>query len=134
MQEKIRATPKFQQLQDKLLSLGGVKVVPLPAPNLNILLQRGQVFQTTKRKLLKGLASHCHQVAAVEYARQQLFGNSSTEIVMGYALDRHVDGYWRQHSWLWDGKRVIEPTYEPCLYYGSSWSRSRRPATSFGMS
>jgi len=117
-QDRIRATPEFQQLQEKLLAIGGVQVVPMPDPTLNVLLQRGRVFQTTKRKLLKGPYHHCHQIAAVEYAKHQLYGRACIEIVTGYALDKQEDGYWRQHSWLWDGQRVIEPNTEPCLYYG----------------
>jgi hypothetical protein len=37
--------------------------------------------------------------------------------VTGYALGDD-DGMWHQHSWLWDGKRVIEPNNAPMIYFG----------------
>jgi hypothetical protein len=59
----------------------------------------------------------CHRIAALEYGRHYALGHGGTfEVVTGYALYR--DGLWRQHSWNWDGKRVIEPNNRPLLYFG----------------
>lgn len=38
------------------------------------------------------------------------------EIATGYGLYR--DGGWAQHSWLWNGERVIKTNTNPRVYFG----------------
>jgi hypothetical protein len=53
-----------QQLEAKLLSIGGSEVLTLPDPHLDILLERGREFDRKGRKLLRGELHRCHNLAA----------------------------------------------------------------------
>src|SRR5579859_3463389 len=108
-------TPGFEKLEEKLLSIGGERVVAMPEPHLDILLERGRVFSPAGSKKIRGIQHKCHQNVALHYARHHIAGCRSCEIVSGYALH---DGVWIQHSWAWDGARVIETTFVPDTYFG----------------
>jgi hypothetical protein len=106
------------RLEGKLLALGGKRVFCPEEPHLDLLLERGQVFKPKGRKRLNLELHLCHRHAALHYAwHHALHYGGTCEIVTGYGLD-HDDGTWRPHSWLWDGRRVIEPNIDPCLYFG----------------
>jgi hypothetical protein len=109
--------PRFPELEAKLLSLGGTRVVPLPEPHLDLILERGRVFAPAGRKRLRRELHRCHQHAALFYAEHHALDHGGTrEIVTGYGL--YENGIWAQHSWLWDGARVIETNTSPRLYFG----------------
>jgi hypothetical protein len=40
----------------------------------------------------------------------------TANIATGYGLSE--DGLWRQHSWLWNGKKVLETTVPRTIYFG----------------
>jgi hypothetical protein len=104
-------------LHAKLLAIGGEKVFGPSEPHLDILLERGRVFELKGRKRVRGGRHRCHQYAALHYARHHTLGHGGTcEIATGDGLYR--DGLWLQHSWLWDGERVIETNTDPRLYFG----------------
>ena len=108
---------KWVLLGEKLLALGGSRVCHQDEPHLDSLVERGQVFTAKGRQYLRGELHRYHAIACLHYAETYALGSGpSCELVTGYAL--HQDGLWRQHSWLWDGKRVIEPNLKPILYFG----------------
>lgn len=104
------------ELQNKLFLLKGSRVVYRGEPHLKMLLSRGQQFSPKGHKRRKGEPNRCHQNVAFHYAQHHAYGFGKVcDIVTGYALS---DGFWRQHSWLWDGNRVLETTTASELYFG----------------
>jgi hypothetical protein len=105
--------PRLRALRRRLLSLGGLEVVPLPDPDLEVVLARGEVFDGRRPTLRPDRASSCHSNVARLWR-----ATDETRIVTGWALT--ADGLWRQHSWALDlGGRVIETTEKRILYYGA---------------
>lgn len=110
------ADPRYPVLKATLLAVGEGDVLALPDPHLDALLARGEVFRPKGRKFLRLEEHHSHTHAALYYARHHALGHGGPcEIVTGYALS---DGTWHPHSWIWDGRRVLEPNITPELYYG----------------
>ena len=80
-------------LEQKLLAVGGTRMVCRYEPDLKRLLKDAIVFDETT-ELIPGELHNCHSNVAH-------FWNENREklaIVTGYALSE--DGLWRQHSWL----------------------------------
>jgi hypothetical protein len=104
-------------LEQKLLTLGGIRLIYRYEPDLQLLLARGEAFDETA-ELIAGESGQCHLNVA------QIWNERSEEysIVTGYALSE--DGLWRQHSWLLREKptagqcRLIETTIERIKYFG----------------
>src|SRR5262249_7341694 len=108
-----RAHKSFSALEAKLLAIGGSRVVPEPDPDIDLLVQHGQVMAGKPPKKVRGRPSMCHHNVALRY----LADPRTYQIATGYVLTAE-DGLWRQHSWLWDGKRVVETTVERDVYFG----------------
>jgi hypothetical protein len=113
--------PEYAQaLVERLLGLGGDRVVLQPAPEGEelLLVKRGIVFPGAGSKRIVGGRSRCHSNSAIQYFRFHncQTGYKSCEIVTGYALSD--DRIWRQHSWLWADGNVIETTVRRKLYFG----------------
>src|SRR5262249_24743731 len=106
----------FKQLEVKLLAVDGDRGVEMPEPHLDILFERGQVFESAGSKRVKGKRNRCHGNAALHYMIQQHWGRGTCDIVTGYAMH---GGVWRQHSWLWNGNDVLETTCNPEVYFGA---------------
>lgn len=105
--------PEGVLLKEKLLTLGGNRIVWLPRePHLLSLVKEGKEFDLTKRKMVKGKDGQCHTNTA------NLFLNKDISITTGYAL--RDDGVWIQHSWGFDGKQIIETTLPFEKYFGVS--------------
>ena len=106
---------KLKILWDKLfLKEGGNRVVQLPEPHLQLLLEQAVVLPGKNVRMIPGMPSHCHENAGVlwlTHENQFLIGT-------GYALSE--DGIWRQHSWLLDlmDNRVVETTLKRETYCG----------------
>jgi len=80
-------------LTRKLLKIGGQDVdVVLPDPHLGGIVERGELFDSTRIRIVRGVANHCHQNAATLWLKGR-----SEVIATGYYLS--IDGVWRQHSW-----------------------------------
>jgi hypothetical protein len=107
----------FRDLEAKLLSIGGTEVYAQPEPHLESLLERGRTFKPDGRRMVTGPLHRCHMNAALYYASHYAldFGGPC-ELVTGYGL--YEEGGWAQHSWLWDGTRVLETNTKPTLYFG----------------
>ncbi len=99
-------------LEARLLAVGGDRVVPMPELHIAILLARGRVFAGRRARKVWGWENECHGNSVVHY----LDSRGRLEIATGYGLSG--DGLWRQHSWLWDGERVLETTVKRRTYYG----------------
>jgi hypothetical protein len=107
----------FEPLAERLLALGGRDIFIQPEPHLDRLLQAGRTFDPKGRRKVQGEPHKCHRNAALDYARHHALQLGGTcDLVTGYALS--ADGLWVQHSWLWDGRRVLETNSTPVLYYG----------------
>src|SRR5205823_2585716 len=92
------------------------RVILLPEPHLDILLERGRTFPSEGHVKVWGQARCCHQNSLLYYATHHtLRFKGPCEVVTGYGL---INGLWRQHSWVWDGERVIETTVSRTVYFG----------------
>src|SRR4051794_31702058 len=102
------------ELQDRLLALAA-GTVHLDIPRYTEqLLERGRVFKKYQARLRPGVPHRCHQNAALGYLAGLVRGGPP-EIVAGYG---YCGGLWVPHSWLWDGRHVLETTVKLDLYYG----------------
>jgi hypothetical protein len=80
-------------LKHQLHELGG-RYMPSPyEPHLDLILQRGQVFDEPV-EFVPGEPNHCHENVALMWKKDQ----EAFSIATGYALAD--DGWWRQHSWV----------------------------------
>lgn len=103
--------PEGKQLKEKLLNIGGNRVAWLPNDShLPNLVKEGRSFSLDKRKKVKGEVNHCHANTARLFLKME-----NISIITGYALNGDV---WIQHSWGYDGKRVVETTSPFNAYYG----------------
>lgn len=119
-----RARPIFETvpvqmlpLEEKLLALGGSRVVYSGEPHLAELLARGQVVEGAARRV-PGRPCQCHMNAADLWDAHR----EHLAIATGYALS--TDGLWRQHSWNLRThptprqRRIIETTERRVRYFG----------------
>ena len=110
------ASPCIFELRTRLLSLGGHNVcLPVSEPDLDNILERGQLWYGDIAKKVAGLPSQCHFNSA-HLAKKTL----GMMLCTGYALSD--DGLWRQHSWCVSktGKKlsIVETTTKRVAYFG----------------
>ena len=104
-------------LERKLLMYGGIRLVYRHEPDLQLLLERGELLEGCT-ELVAGESRQCHLNAARLWIKQR----KELAIVIGYALSE--DGLWRQHSWLIRHKPdpgeacLIETTLRRVKYFG----------------
>lgn len=104
-------------LEQKLLAYGGIRLVSRYEPDLQLLLERGELFED-QADIVPGGSRQCHFNAVRLWSAQR----EALAIVTGYALSE--DGLWRQHSWLLRQKpdpgeaRLIETTIRRVKYFG----------------
>jgi hypothetical protein len=110
-----RNNPAYRKLERRLLALGGDRALLTQDAYLDALLRQGREFPAAGARKIKGEVSRCHHNAALHYLNRQHFGPDGCVLVAGYALNL---GAWRQHSWVWDGKRVLESTVLAKGYFG----------------
>ena len=110
-EKSLKAMPELKPLQDRLLSLDGDWVALEPEPDLEELLNKGQI---TKGKVIcKPMAPcQCHRNCAQYWDEH----SKTCKIATGWALS--TDGIWRQHTWILKSKAIIETTELRTLYYG----------------
>ncbi len=120
----IPKTATFKKLETKLLAIGGSKVLSVWDPHLDQTLEFGRIFDTKRRKRLYGPLQECHCSSAIEYLSSHIDrGKPTCKIATGWAL--YSDGRWVSHSWVWDGKRILETTVEFDVYFGIALSPSQ---------
>jgi hypothetical protein len=123
----LEAVPAYADLRERLLSLGGVGVVP-PAFDPSSAAQRARQHHDVHQVLQKGHTwvgaqadldvmetSNCH----LNVARLRTSGRG--QIASGWALP--ADGLWREHSWLVRSpgtavECLLETTRPWLLYHG----------------
>lgn len=104
-------------LEQKLLALGGVRLIFRYEPDLKPLLERGEPFDEPV-ELVPGDLHECHR----NVARLWNDHRETLTIVTGYALSE--DGLWRQHSWLRQEmpserqSQLLETTVRRVKYFG----------------
>jgi hypothetical protein len=127
---KARSHKFFPELEAKLLAVGGTRVVPVPNPHPYIehLIQRGRVIAGEPAKKVRGKQCLCHQNVALRY----LAYPRTYQIATGYGLTDD-GGCWQRHSWLWDGKRVVETTVVRDVYFGVILDRVDAAGFVFGV-
>ncbi|MCK9435357.1 MAG: hypothetical protein M0R32_11265 [Candidatus Cloacimonetes bacterium] len=111
---------KHEELERRLLLLGGVRVCSTWEEDIDQILARAEAYKGTKSRRQKGRPCRCHQNSAALWRKNQY----RMRIATGWALSR--DGIWRQHSWVvellvnWDssGYQIIETTERRLVYYG----------------
>jgi hypothetical protein len=107
----LQAMPELKPLQDKLLALGGDWVALQSEPDLEALLDKGQLIRG--KVIFEPMQScQCHSNCAQLWDKYP----KTYMIATGWALC--TDGIWRQHTWLLKGKAIIETTEPRTLYYG----------------
>lgn len=104
-------------LRNKLLSFGGFECcMPVFEPDLQNILQYGQLWYGDRIDIIHGEHNQCHSNSAKHWHRHK----DKTVLCTGYALSE--DGMWRQHSWLVRLKpmknRIIETTVPRVAYFG----------------
>jgi hypothetical protein len=100
-----------KRLEDKLLSLGGSKVIwQGNDPHATLIAARGQVFPQRVR-MRRGDPNRCHANAAEIWAG----ATDKYQLVTGYALS---NDHWSSHSWVIDGKTLYETTHRFDRYFG----------------
>lgn len=104
--------PQLVQLRNELLSHGGVEVVPNKEPDLELILEQGDIIKPIEVLNYNMQDSQCHRNARALY----LDDASVTDVGTGWALSE--DGLWRQHSWAMRGDELVETTQDRELYYG----------------
>lgn len=109
--EHLQVYPDFTQLEQRLLSMGGKMVVPRREPDQDKVLSYGRLWSGPV-KFVKGLPCNCHGNVAGLWRRNP----KRYHIATGWALSE--DGLWRQHSWIVDGRTVIETTNPREKYFG----------------
>jgi hypothetical protein len=104
-------------LEQKLLALGGTRMIYRYEPDLALLLRRGELFDEPT-EVVPGDPGQCHLNVARLWHEQR----ETLAIVTGYALS--ANGIWRQHSWLRrknpasEETRLIETTMKRVKYFG----------------
>src|SRR5262249_6839610 len=108
----LNAASPHEALEARLLGIGGKTVARMPDPDIGFLLARGEVFNGRKVKKVSGQAHRCHENVALHH----LLSRGRLQICTGYSLSE--DGLWCRHSWLHDGRRVLETNVARCVYFG----------------
>jgi len=104
--------PEFTQLEQRLLSMGGDMVVPRREPDQDKILSGGRLWTGYNIKIISGTPNNCHgNVAELWRSNPKRY-----HIETGWALSE--DGLWRQHSWIIDGRTVIETITPREKYFG----------------
>ncbi|MBV9613952.1 MAG: hypothetical protein JO031_00680 [Ktedonobacteraceae bacterium] len=104
-------------LEQKLLAVGGARMVYRYEPDLKRLLKSAVVFNEPVESI-PGEAHNCHS----NVARLWRENRDGLAIATGYALS--ADGLWRQHSWLiffdmsGGESKILETTIKREKYFG----------------
>lgn len=104
-------------LEQKLLAVGGTRMIYRYEPDLKQLLTNAIVFDA-QIELIRGELHNCHSNVAHYWNKNR----ERLAIVTGYALSE--DGLWRQHSWLLrknvivEQCRLLETTIRREKYFG----------------
>lgn len=110
--EHLQTYPEFIRLEQRLLSMGGEIVVPRREPDQDKILSRGRQWIGHNIKIIKGQTRNCHGNVAKSWRSNP----RRYRIATGWALSD--DGLWRQHSWLVEGRTLIETTTLREKYFG----------------
>jgi hypothetical protein len=109
---------KLVPLEQKLLVHGGMYMDNRYEPDLDLLLQCGELIEGTV-ELVSGQSRQCHSNTAQRWDQNK----GTFAIVTGYALS--MEGQqWIQHSWLIrkqptaEQHRIVETTLERAKYFG----------------
>ncbi len=104
---------KQQELEAKLLSIAGTRVVSHIDPYSQLVLMFGSLSPAYKVVLNKLEANSCHWNCLKLKAQHPDWIH-----YYGYGLSK--DGLWRSHSWLVDkaNRRIIETTEKRVKYFG----------------
>lgn len=109
-----RDQPRFPELRERLLTMGGCDIVPRSEADLEKILARA-VLMNGEVWVESGMPIECHSNSAYLWDRDR----KNLSIITGWALSGDDDGLWRQHTWLIkkDGN-IIETTIPRAKYYG----------------
>ena len=111
--ELFKMQPRLRLLRRRLLGLGGEEIcLVIREEDLELILKRGFVQDGKKAKLRLGVPCRCH----TNSARLWEANTAKRQIVTGWALS--VDGIWRQHTWVLEGKTILETTSWRTKYFG----------------
>jgi hypothetical protein len=124
LKESILVDERYIILEKKLLKLGGEKLVYMPCPLLDDIIQHGALFDFERRRPLKGVVGRCHDNALKLVLRFP----KKYQMMTGFALTD--DGLWRCHSWCINDKTVVETTAKRIKYYGIVLDASQMMAMS----
>lgn len=108
-------SPAYHNLKRKLLSFGGVAVVPVFEEDLKKIKARAQLFVPDGEysyRFERGHPSDCHSNVAGLWDLTK----GDVRIVTGWALSD--DGLWRQHTWGLRYGTIIETTVKRKKYFG----------------
>ena len=110
---KLVASPQFEPLKQKLLSLGGSAACIWDESDYHEIMTRGEPFEGSGAVMRRGEDRACHQNSARLWLSEHREGFA---LCTGWALSD--DGMWRQHSWGLKDGRVVETTEPRVGYFG----------------
>jgi len=111
LEKQLLQYPELIPLRLKLLSIGGLEIVPREELDVEKILSRGKLIEKPV-KLTGDPSSRCHSNSARIWYNNQ----DDCRIVTGWALSD--DGLWRQHTWVIVGDDLLETTSERLKYFG----------------
>ncbi len=110
-EKTLETMPELKPLQDRLLFFGGDWVALQPEPDLEALLNKGQLIKG--KVIFKPMAKcRCHSNCAQIWDKHP----KTCKIATGWVLS--TDGIWRQHTWILKNEAIIETTEPRTSYYG----------------
>ena len=109
--------PLLYDLRDRLLTFGGESVcMAFGEPDVNHIMQYGQLWTGFRAQKRRGRQCQCHQNCMDLVFEMK----GKYRFCTGYALSE--DGMWRQHSWCIERRsrslKIIETTEPRILYFG----------------
>lgn len=115
--------PRWPELADRLIRLGGDDVIAIYEEDLDQLLSEGRPWPVEGVELRDGGSALFRAAAAALWESLSDADRESARLVTGWALSR--DRLWRQHCWVARDGRVLEPMAERLAYYGIALTPER---------
>jgi hypothetical protein len=122
----VASQPRWTELADRLIRLGGDDVIAIYDEDLDQLLSEGRVWPVEGLELRERGSALFRAAAAALYQSLSAEEPGTARLVTGWALSR--DRLWRQHCWVVRDERVLEPMAQRLVYYGIALTPERAQA------
>lgn len=103
--------PRLSELVKRLQIIDSSSVYVKYIYELDIILDRGKLYNAQNHQLVKGEPDHCYKNCMALW-----LNDSSLKYVSGYGLS---DEGWIMHAWIINGSTLVETTYLMDIYFGA---------------